>query len=104
MATTLDRVAPSAMRMPISPVRRATRHDLTPSRPTEAKISAWMPNRLVRRAIRRSYVEVAGHTGNERRKMPWMSVRTAVLVPISSPSVITAVRVNPGDLCNCRKA
>jgi hypothetical protein len=30
IATTLGRVAPSAMRMPISPVRRATKYDITP--------------------------------------------------------------------------
>jgi len=43
-------------------------------------------------------------TGSERSRMPWISVKIAVLAPMPSASVTIAVSVNPGDLRNCRSA
>ena len=43
-------------------------------------------------------------TGSERSRMPWTSVKMAVLAPMPSASVITAVSVKPGDLRNWRNA
>jgi hypothetical protein len=36
--------------------------------------------------------------------MPWISVKIAVLAPMPSAKVMTAVSVNPGDLRNWRSA
>jgi hypothetical protein len=44
--TAATRVEPSASRIPISGVRRATRKDITPYRPTTASGSAIVPRTL----------------------------------------------------------
>jgi len=52
--STFARSAPSATRMPISLVRRATAYAVTPYSPTQARMSASAPNSSVSRAISRS--------------------------------------------------
>ncbi len=43
-------------------------------------------------------------TGNERSRMPCTRVKMAVLAPMPSASVMTAVSVKPGALRNWRNA
>ena len=55
---TSPRPAPSAMRMPISRVRRLTAYDITPYKPTPASSNAINPNRLVNvEAMRAAAIE-----------------------------------------------